>query len=96
MTIRRWLREHRGRLKRVATVLFVCVVLALLIRVGMTIEWDEVLQAIKKTPLSSLWVAGLLVAASYVVYSCFDLLGKWYTGHDLPWWRTMSVAFISS
>lgn len=95
MTVRGWLREHRRPLKRVATGLFVCVVVALLIRVSLTIEWDEVVQAIKETPLSSLWVAGLLVAASYGVYSCFDLLGKWYTGHDLPWWRTMSVAFIS-
>lgn len=92
---RTWLREHKGGLKRLATGLFVCVIIALLIRVGLTIEWDEVAQAVMETPMSSLWFAALLVAASYVVYSCFDLLGKWYTGHELPWWRTMLVAFIS-
>ena len=92
---RAWLREHKDGLKRVVTGLFVCVIVALLIRVGLTIEWDEVAQAVMETPVSSLWFAALLVAASYVVYSCFDLLGKWYTGHTLPWWRTMLVAFIS-
>lgn len=93
--VRGWMRQHKGGIKRLATTLFACVIVALLVRVGMTIEWSEVAQAVKETPLSSLWVAGLLVAASYVVYSCFDLLGKWYTGHELPWWRVMSVAFIS-
>lgn len=92
---RGWLRKHSGMLKRVATGLFICFVIGLLVRVGLTIEWDEVAQAILDTPATSLWIAGVLVAASYVVYCCFDLLGKWYTGHDLPWWRTMLVAFIS-
>ena len=92
---RAWLRRNKGWLKRVGTGLFVCLIVALLIRVGLTIEWGEVAQAILETPVSSLWMAVPLVAASYAVYSCFDLLGKWYTGHDLPWWRTMMVAFIS-
>lgn len=92
---RAWFRRHKNGLKRVATGLFICFIVALLIRVGLTIEWDEVAQAVLETPASSLWIAALLVVASYAVYSCFDLLGKWYTGHDLPWWRTMMVAFIS-
>lgn len=92
---RAWLRRHKNGLKRVATGLFICFIVALLVRVGLTIEWDEVAQAVLDTPSSSLWIAALVVAASYVVYSCFDLLGKWYTGHELPWWRTMLVAFIS-
>ncbi|NLC37393.1 MAG: UPF0104 family protein [Alcaligenaceae bacterium] len=92
---RRWLGRHKGQLKRLATALFVCLIVALLVRVGLTIEWGEVAQAMLETPPSALWVAVPLVAASYAVYSCFDLLGKWYTGHDLPWWRTMLVAFIS-
>jgi len=92
---RAWLRQNKGWLKRLATGLFVCLIVALLVRVGLTIDWGEVAQAIMETPLSALWVAVPLVAASYAVYSCYDLLGKRYTGHELPWWRTMMVAFIS-
>lgn len=90
-----WLRRHRRRVKRVITVAFVCVVVALLVRVGMTIEWAEVADAMLKTPNAALWKAGLLVVASYCVYACFDLLGKWYTGHDLPWWRALLAGGVS-
>lgn len=93
--LRAWFGKHKGRLKRIATGLFVCLIIGLLIRVGLTIEWSEVAEAMISTPVSALWMASLVVASSYVVYSCFDLLGKRYTGHDLPWWRTMMVAFIS-
>ncbi|MFT0851295.1 lysylphosphatidylglycerol synthase domain-containing protein [Achromobacter sp. F4_2707] len=94
-TARRWFGRHKAKLKRVATGVFVCFIIALLIRVGLTIEWSEVMQAILETPRSSLWMAVPLVAASYVLYSCFDLLGRRYVGHDVAWWRTMLVAFIS-
>lgn len=93
--VRGWLHRNKRRLRRVVTGVFVCAIVALLVRVGLTIEWGEVARAILDTPNSSLWMAALLVVASYVVYACFDLLGKWYTGHDLPWWRTMLAAFIS-
>lgn len=95
MSVRSWLRDHKRQLKRLATGLFVCLIVTLLMRVGLTIEWGEVAQAVMQTPVSALWTAALLVVASYTVYSCFDLLGKWYTGHELPWWRTMMVAFVS-
>lgn len=92
---RGWLRTHGKRLKRIATILFVCLVVALLVRVGLSVEWGEVAQAMLDTPPTALWMAAGVVAASYAVYTCFDLLGKWYTGHDLAWWRVMLVAFIS-
>lgn len=92
---RTWVREHKTRLKRLATWAFVCLIIGLLIRVGLTIEWNEVMQAILETPVKALWIALGLVAASYTVYSCFDLLGKHYTGHKVSWPRTMMVAFIS-
>lgn len=92
---RAWIRGHKGILKRVATGVFVFFIVALLVRVGLTIEWAEVVEAILETPVSRLWMAVPVVLASYAVYSCYDLLGKWYTGHNLPWWRCMNVAFIS-
>ena len=93
--VRRWFDRHKRTLKRVATAAFICLVIGLLIRVGVTIEWDEVATAVLDTPSSALMLAGLLVVASYLVYTCFDLLGKWYTGHDIPWWKTMTFAYMS-
>lgn len=93
--LRQWYGRNRSVLKRVATGLFICFILGLLARVGMTIEWSEVADAVLDTPKRALWIAALVVVLSYVVYTCFDLLGKWYTGHDLPAWRVMMVAFIS-
>lgn len=93
--LRAWVREHKSKLKRIATGLFVCLIIGLLIRVGLAIEWDEVAAAVLQTPMRALWMAVGLVVASYVVYSYYDLLAKWYTGHDLPWWQCMRVALIS-
>lgn len=93
--LRSGLQRHSARLKRVVTVAFVCVIISLLTRVALTIEWGEVADAVLATPASALWTAAVLVVASYVTYTCFDLLGKWYIGHALSWWRVMSVAFVS-
>lgn len=93
--VRAWLHENRRPVRRGITAAFVCVIAALLVRVGLTIEWGKVAQAVLDTPNSSLGIAAVLVLVSYGVYSCFDLLGKWYTGHELPYWRIMMAAFIS-
>src|SRR5690606_3181318 len=90
--MRAWFGRHKRVLKRVATAAFICLVIGLLIRVGVTIEWEEVVTAVLDTPTSALIQAVLLVVASYLVYTCFDLLGKWYVGHDIPWWKTMTFA----
>ena len=44
--LREWMRTHRGKLKRTVTILFICFIVALLVRVGLTIEGDEVAQAV--------------------------------------------------
>lgn len=93
--VRAWFSDNASLLKRVATGLFVCLIVALLVRVGLTIEWDEVAEAILETPVAVLWMAIPVVMASYLVYTGYDLLGKWYTGHNLPFWQCMKVAFIS-
>ena len=93
--VRGWFHTHKARIKRIATGLFICFIIALLIRVGLTIDWGDVIDAMLSTPMWALAVAGGVVVASYIVYTCYDLLGKWYTGHAVPWWRTMMIAFIS-
>jgi uncharacterized membrane protein YbhN (UPF0104 family) len=40
-------------------------------------------------------IAAGLAAASHLLYSCFDLIGRRYTGHDLPTLTVMAVNFVS-
>ncbi|MFW7341365.1 lysylphosphatidylglycerol synthase domain-containing protein [Pollutimonas sp. H1-120] len=90
-----WWRAHWPRIRKIATASFIALVVVLLCMAATRVEWGEVLGAISALPSRTLWVAGLIAAASYAVYSSFDLLGKYYTGHGLAWWRTMMVGFIS-
>ncbi|MGP1615044.1 MAG: lysylphosphatidylglycerol synthase transmembrane domain-containing protein [Pollutimonas bauzanensis] len=90
-----WIKRHWGVIRKVLTGCFVALILTLLGMAVVEIDWREVLAAIHKLPGRALWLAALITAASYTVYSSFDLLGKWYTEHGLAWWRTMMVGFIS-
>ncbi|MDB5741874.1 MAG: hypothetical protein JWR68_189 [Polaromonas sp.] len=82
-------------LKRGVTTAFFLLVAYLLVSQARTIEWDKVLSALKNYPLSASWGAVGLAAASYLLYSCFDLLGRHYTGHTLPAPTVMRLTFIS-
>jgi hypothetical protein len=37
----------------------------------------------RELPLTAAWGAVALAAASFTLYSCFDLLGRHYTRHKL-------------
>ena len=82
-------------LKRGATALFFGLVAWLLISQARTIDWQEVLTSLKAYPLSVAGIAVLLAAASFTLYSCFDLLGRRYTGHTLGTVTVMTVTFVS-
>ena len=82
-------------LKRGATALFFGLVTWLLISQARTIDWQEVLTSLKAYPLSVAGIAVLLAAASFTLYSCFDLLGRRYTGHTLGTVTVMTVTFVS-
>lgn len=86
--IRRWL--MRG-----LTLAFFAVVAWFGVRYALTVDWREVGDSIATTPRPVLLLAALLAAASHALYSCFDLLGRHYTGHGLPVRQVMAVNFIS-
>ncbi len=90
-----WFKRHWTLIRKVLTACFVVLILVMLGRAVVEIDWGEVLAAMHKLPGKALWTAALVTAASYVVYSSFDVLGKWYTEHGLAWWRAMMVGFIS-
>ncbi len=93
--IAQWARSHWAVLRRVLTAGFIVLVVLLLGIAASHVEWDKVLAAMARTPMTSLLLAAGLTLVSYLVYACFDLLGKWYTGHDLSTLRTMVIACIS-
>jgi uncharacterized membrane protein YbhN (UPF0104 family) len=59
------------------------------------VDWDDVWSSVKDTPRPALMMAIGLAAASHLLYSCFDLLGRRYTGHDLRTRTVMMINFIS-
>jgi uncharacterized membrane protein YbhN (UPF0104 family) len=74
---------------------FVLVVLALLFRYARTVDWTQVKQSVLELPRRVLLQALGLAAVSHLVYSLLDLVGRHYTGHELPRSRVMQVSFIS-
>ena len=68
---------------------------ALLARHLLQVDWTAMRRIIADMPASALLWAGLLSAASYAVYCCFDLLGKRTTGHALDRGRVAAIGFVS-
>jgi hypothetical protein len=81
--------------KRLLTLAFFAAVAWLLARYASHLNWDEVLESIRDTPQPVLVQALLLAAASHLLYSCFDLIGRRYTGHTLATRAVMAVNFVS-
>lgn len=82
-------------LKRSAVVLFFAAVATLLVLQARSIDWGQVLNALKNYPLTAVWAAVALTVASFALYSCFDLLGRRYTGHTLGAPTVMLITFVS-
>ena len=82
-------------LKRGVTTVFFVLVGYLLVSQARTIEWAMVRSSLQNYPLTASWGAVALAAASFVLYSCFDLLGRHYTGHTLGTPTVMTLTFVS-
>lgn len=82
-------------LQRAAIALFFGAVLSLLVSQARGVDWAEVLTALRGYPLGVVGMAVLLAVASFALYSCFDLLGRHYTGHRLGTLTVMAVTFVS-
>jgi uncharacterized membrane protein YbhN (UPF0104 family) len=81
--------------KRLGKILFFVVVAYLLFTQAREVDWEEVLATMRRRPIGELLRAAAFCAASFALYSCFDLLGRHYTGHRLKAPQVMSVNFIS-
>ena len=81
--------------KRLGGTLFISLVIFMLVREARSIVWPEVLAAVRSYPPALLLRAAALTATSLALYSCFDLLGRRYTGHTLSAPKVMTVTFVS-
>lgn len=77
------------------SIVFAIAVLALVAWVARKVEWSEVLGAIQALPIEVLLAAVAVAAASHLIYSTYDLIGRAWTGHRLPTRQVMLVTFVS-
>lgn len=89
------LRPYWPWLKRVGITLFFGLIAWLLVTEARRIDWSAVLQAGRQTPVQTLLLAAGVSAASHLLYSCFDLLGRQQTSHRLRTPAVMGVTFVS-
>jgi hypothetical protein len=82
-------------LRRAGVAAFFLLVGWLLWRQARAVEWDKVLAVLGNYPASALLGAITLALLSLILYSCFDLLGRRYTGHSLRASTVIRVTFIS-
>ncbi|WP_431099150.1 lysylphosphatidylglycerol synthase domain-containing protein [Polaromonas aquatica] len=82
-------------LKHGATAAFFLLIATLLVSQARNIEWSQVLTALEDYPLTAAWGAVVLSAASFTLYSTFDLLGRHYTRHALRAPAVMALTFVS-
>jgi len=95
-TVGRWRRQRWWPwAQRVVIGGFFVFVASLLVIQARTIEWGEVFTAMRGYPVPVLALAAALAAASHLIYSCFDLVGRHYTGHRLKAPAVMGITFVS-
>ncbi|QYX48704.1 lysylphosphatidylglycerol synthase domain-containing protein [Pseudomonas tussilaginis] len=90
MAQQRWLRWG----KRLFTLLFLLLIPVLLYFLARNLDWNEVKQSLQAYSPASLTVGLGLALCSFMLFSCYDLLGRAYTGHHLPVRQVLPVAFV--
>ncbi|WP_159237239.1 lysylphosphatidylglycerol synthase domain-containing protein [Raoultella terrigena] len=80
--------------KRILSGLFFIAVAVLLVVYAQKIDWPEVWKVIRGYNRTALLGAFGLVIVSYLIYGCYDLLGRAYCGHRLAKRQVMLVSFI--
>jgi cardiolipin synthase len=74
---------------------FIALVLALLAWQASKVQWTAVFAALRDYAPATLALAAVLAAASHLLYSGYDLLGRAWIGHRLALHRVMLVTFVS-
>ncbi|MFP2423331.1 lysylphosphatidylglycerol synthase domain-containing protein [Pseudescherichia vulneris] len=85
-------RWHKA--KKILTWLFFIAVAVLLVIYAQKVDWQEVWKVIRDYNRTALLSAVGLVVVSYLLYGCYDLLGRAYCGHKLAKRQVMLVSCI--
>ncbi len=81
--------------RRLGLAVFLGVVVHLVGQQARQMDWSQVLHSLRAYPPRTLAACAGLAAASLLLISSFDLLGRHDTGHGLPVRQVMAVGFTS-
>lgn len=81
-------------INRLVTLFFFILVSVLLFLLVKNLDWQDVSHALLAYKGTTLALGGGVALASYAVYVGFDLLGRRYTGHQLPVRQVVPVTFV--
>jgi len=84
-----------ARIRRWVVPAFGILILGLLVSHARKVDWAGAWQALGHYSAGRLLAVLALATASHALYGCFDLLGRRYTSHGLPRWRTWAIAVAS-
>lgn len=82
------------RAKKILTWLFFIAVVVLLVVYAQKVDWGDVWNVVRNYNRTAFFSAIGLVIVSYLLYGCYDLLGRVYCGHKLAKRQVMLVSFI--
>ncbi|WP_105611376.1 lysylphosphatidylglycerol synthase transmembrane domain-containing protein [Cronobacter malonaticus] len=80
--------------KKILTWVFFIAVVVLIVMYAQKVDWEEVWKVIKNYDRTALLISVALVILSYLLYGCYDLLGRAYCGHKLAKRQVMLVSFV--
>ena len=83
------------RWKKPLTIAFFVLLIVLFTLLARRIDWSEVFQTLSEFKLRTLFIAGALTLCSFIVYACFDLIGRTYIRQPLRWKQILPVGIIS-
>lgn len=79
---------------RFMTLVFFILVPALLFLLVKNLEWQEVKDSLTSYKTSTLLIGAAIALISYGIFSSYDLLARYYTGHKIPAPQIIPVAFV--
>jgi glycosyltransferase 2 family protein len=79
--------------KRLLTLFFFTLVCGMLFMLVKNLDWQDVKLALQSFSVGTLLLCLMITTLSYLLFSSYDLLGRVYTGHQLPAKQIMPVAF---
>lgn len=82
-------------IRRILTLGFFALIIALLVSHARTVDWTEVRSALLSYSRLTVALALVLAAFAFLIYSCYDLFGRHFIKSNPSRIRTMAVAFIS-